>query len=717
MATVEKRTFCRVCEPACGLIAEVENDTLKALRPDKDHPTTQGFACQKGIYGLDIHNDPDRLNVPLRRTAAGTFEATSWDAAVSDITARLQAILDKHGPGAVAAYRGNPSAFNALFGPAWGGFFQALGVNKHFSSGTQDCTNKFAGSEAVFGTRTLHPIPDIDHADLILLFGENPAVSHMSFFSIAAPMARLRAAAERGARILYVNPREIESARFAGEVLKIRPDTDVYLLAALLHVIDREHGFDSEAVARHGRGVDALRDFLAAYPPERVAPVTGIPAETIRALARDFAGSKRAAAHMSTGVNMGRQGTLAYWLLHMLVFLTGNLGREGGNFYSLGFYQRSPASGRARPETAAVVETRYGPMRTPGGVGINYPGNLLADFITDPDEPIRALFVNAGNPLLSMGGGPRLRRALEGLELLVVVDIYRNNTGELAHYVLPAADAFEREDVNILGIGMQDKPSVQYTDAMVSAKYERKPEWWIYGRLLQAMGKPSILDEGDSPNLWGRVDAMLRSRGHSMDELKEKEVITLEPAQRDDFYTDIIQTPDRRVDCFPASFDEARARMETIFQELAQEPAGGLKLITKRDSNMMNSWYANVARTKRKERDRNYLYMNPEDAGVRQLADGARVEVSNAFGRLEIDLKLSDDLLPGVVAMTHGWGHSDAPGMQVAQATPGVNANVLLPNGPNSFEPISNQAHMTGIPVDVRLAPVRASQAPSRSRA
>ncbi len=704
MTIEHKRTFCRVCEPACGMVATVEDGRLTALAPDREHPVTKGFVCHKGIYGLDIHNDPDRLKVPLRRTGAGTFEEISWDAALDGIAAALKTIIGRHGARAVAGYRGNPSAFNALFGPAWGSFFAGLGDVRMFSSGTQDAANKFAGAEATFGSRSIHTIPDIAHADVLLIFGENPAVSHMTFISIADPMAALREAEERGARIIYINPRTIESARFAGRVVHIRPDTDVYLMAAMLHEIDRSVGFDADTVARHGKGVDELRAFVAGYPAEAVAGITGIPAETIRSLARDYATAPRAAIHIATGVNMGRQGTIGCWLMNSLALLTGNLGRKGGNIFSPGFYTRSAAAGRGSTEAADYLETPYGTVRKPGGIGITLPGVLMADMILDSDDPIRAMIVNAGNPLLSVGGEDRTHKALESLELLVCVDIYRSPTAELAHYILPAAGAFEREDVNSLAIGLQYQPFVQYTDAVVEPGFERKPEWWIYAALSQRMGVPSIFDGGGEPDLWGRTNAMLRSSGLSMEELRQEQIIVLQPTDPEIFFDSVIQTDDGRVDCFPAVLQAARDRMAAIFRELRDEPEGQLKLITRRDGYMMNTWYANLPRMKRKGRDRNFLLMHPDDAAARQLGDGVTVRVRSPWGEKDIELKFDGDMMPGVVAINHGWGHRSAPGMRVAQATAGVNANGLLPSGPGAYEPVSNQAHMTGIPVDVTLA-------------
>jgi anaerobic selenocysteine-containing dehydrogenase len=325
----------------------------------------------------------------------------------------------------------------------------------------------------------------------------------------------------------------------------------------------------------------------------------------------------------------------------------------------------------------------------------------MADHIADPQQPLKALFVAAGNPLLSIGGEERMREAFKGLELVVAIDLYRNATGELADYVLPAADMFERPDINITGLGLQHRPYVQYTDAVVAPRYERREEWWIFGRLCQALGLKSPLDHPE-PNPWGRIDHMLRSRGHSLDELKATPYgIDFGAHDPGTFYTEHLQTPDQKVDCCPPGFAPALEQAEVVCAELEREAPDQLKLIHKRDIYMHNSWYANVPAMKRGARDRNYLFMHPGDAESRGFADGDVVRVASDWGALEIELQLEDDLMPGVVAMTHGWGHQSAPGMRFAQKTAGVNMNRLLPTGPGSFDPLSNQSHMTGIAVSV----------------
>jgi anaerobic selenocysteine-containing dehydrogenase len=701
MPIEKKTTFCRVCEPACGLVASVENGALVALAPDAAHPVTQGFACNKGIAGLDIHRDPDRLARPLARGAGGGFTPLSWDDAAGQIAGRLRTILDESGPEAIAAYIGNPTAFNTLAGPAIGSFFGQLGTRRSFGSGTQDCSNKFASSEAVYGSATIHPVPDIAHTDYLLIIGENPRVSHMSFLAIADPVAELKAAVKRGATVRYVNPRRIEKPEAGtGEVSWIKPDTDTYFLAALIHEIFAAGLADEAALREHGKHVAELRAFVAQYPAERAARITGIPAAELCAIARAFATAPAAAVHASTGLNMGRQGTLAYWLVQMLAFVTGNLDRRGGNLYSFGFYPAAKA-GRVAPDRQVFFDSKYGKLRKIRG---SLPGNLLADEIVSGEPRVRALIVIAGNPLLSVGGGERLRKALEQLDLLVVIDLYRNATGELAHYVLPSTDMFERPDINITGLGMQYRPYVQYTDAVVAPRDERRPEWWILGRLEQELGFKSVLDAGPEPELFGRIGHMLKSRGYSLEELRaDPHGIVFGDLDVGRFYEEWLQTPDHKVDCCPALFGEALSRAETICRELEAERADQLKLITRRDAWMHNSWYHNVERLKRPGRLDNPLHMNPADAARLGLAEGARVTCRSPHGALEATLAFDADLMPGVVSMTHGWGHAKT-GMRVAQKHPGVNANALLPSGPGSYEPLSNQAHMTGIPVEVSAA-------------
>jgi len=695
-------TFCRVCEPSCALIAEVENNEIVSLLPDRDHPVTKGFACHKGLATLEIHQDPDRNNYPMKKVGDG-FERVSWDEAANGIAAGLAEVRDKYGAEAIASYTGNPLAFNSMAGPAIGSFLIKNEIRRNFSSGTQDCTNKFAGSEAMFGSSTIHPIPDIENTDFLLIFGSNPRVSHMSFISIADPMKALREAKKRGTKIRFVDPRVNESVKGIGEVVQVNSDTDVYLMSALLHELDATGRFDDEVIAEHGERIDELRAYISNYSPDRVADVVGISAAEIRQLALEFASADKAAVYMSTGVNMGRQGTIAYWLLFMLSFVTGNLDKPGGNLYSLGFYPAAKA-GKAQ-EDSPFFDSPFGEMRKIRG---SLPGNLLADMILAEENPIKALVVISGNPILSMGGGEKLRQAFEQLEFIFVIDIYPNATAAYANYVLPATDMYERKDINMCGLGLQQQPFVQYTDFIVPPKAERKPEWWILARLEQAQGFGENPEESGvefeiTPPL-GRLDHMLRQSDLSSAKLEgmPHQTAVLPSPQPGQFYEKWIQTESGRVNCCPEIFAEALELSEKIFVELQGESGGQLKMISRRTNYMINSWFHNVPSLKREKQLTNPLYMHPDDARARNVGEGSEVKIHNGNGAVVSSVQLDDTLKPGTVAMTHGWGNQNT-GMNVAKKYAGVNTNALLPTGPGSYEKLSNQSFMTGIPVEVEV--------------
>jgi len=690
--TTRHRTYCRLCEVGCGLVLDVAVDgrTIEKVRPDHDHPVTAGFACNKGLLTGEIHHDPHRLDRPQRRVGDRFVDAT-WDEALEDISTRVAALIEDHGASAIAGYIGNPAAFNATAGPALALYLAMAGSTTLFTTGTQDCANKFAIGELLWGSAQRHLVPDVDHCDLLVLFGTNPRVSKGSFVSMPDPVGRLAAIEARGGRVVFVDPRRIEPT--IGEVLQIVPDTDAYLLAALLCEIDRSRGFDADGAARV-RSLDALRAFVGRFAPETVAPVVGIDAGTITALALSIADAPGAALHLSTGVNMGRHGALAYWLLQMLSLLTGNLDRRGGNVAATRGTAPSPL---ARGTDAASFEsTTWGDYR-PNAAGI--PGALMADMIRAGD--VRALFVTAGNPVLTMAGGDDLADALSSLDLLVTIDLYRNATGQLADWVLPACDWYEREDLNVFVQGTQVTPYVQWAGPIVAPVGERRTEHRIFAELGTRGGHP-VMFGVDDDMLALINDAALAEHGLSLDALRGRDgnVAVLEPTAPGSFID--RHTADGTIDADPPMLAVAFARAIDTFAEMAAEPAHTLRLITRRTAHTINSALQNVEKLKARGAADNPLYMSPADAERLSLIDGAAVHISNRWGSVDSTMRIDDTLRPGVVAMTHGFGNAGTSGMPVAQRHPGVNVNALAPTGPGTFDPVGTMTQLTGIPVEVQ---------------
>lgn len=704
MTTRRVHTFCRICEPGCGLVADVRDDQVVSLQPDKDHPIHQGFACHKGVHFLQVHDDPNRLDRPLKRTnprheEVGDFVPIDWDDAVREIADKLGDIRRRYGRNALAVYQGNPSAFNGTYYANAAALARGFDTRMRFSAGTQDTSAKYAASEAIYGASMAHPIPDLLHTDYFLCLGSNPLVSHMTLMHISNPMAKIKAVKQRGGTVLFVNPRRIESSGpDTGDVLLIKPDSDFYFLAAILHEIVFRIGYDRTAVEKHARNIDGLLDFLRAYPVERVTAATGIEADVIRKVAEDFCTAPTASIYMATGVNQGRQGTLAYWMLNMISLFTGNLGRRGGNIYSRGMTDVVQNSKRKRENP--FFHNSVGEVRTVSG---DLPAAMLSEYIETRDDPIRALIVISGNPLLSVGGEERLRRALKDLELIVTIDLYRTVTGEMADYVLPATDWLEHEDLNFLNtMGVAMEPYVQYTPAVVPPRGDRRDDWWILSRIQQEMGVETLLDSPD-PDPLANADAAMRDSGLSIERLKEMpcQTAVLPEADPSHVFTIAVQHDDGLIDCCPAVFRCAYRTAEDILEELSTESADQLKLITRRTLYMVNSWLHNLPVLKQGVHQNNPLWMNPADAERRGLVAGDDVTVHNRYGSVDAVLAYDEALKPGVVAMTHGWGQSSARSLEVARRQPGANVNRLSPIGKDGYDVLSNQSHLTGINVDV----------------
>jgi len=690
------RTFCRLCEAGCGLLATVEDGRLVRLRPDHDHPVTQGFACSKGLRAVDVHDDPDRLRGPQRRRG-DVFEPVGWDVAVGEIAERLQAIIAEHGPRSVGVYLGNPNAFNALGSAAGMYFAAALGSDRSFSAVTQDCSNKYAVAELLYGTMGANPIPDLEQTDLLLWIGSNPRVSKSSFLSIADPVATLRSLRDRGARVVFVDPLQIEPD--IGETLQIRPDTDPYLLAALLHEVHRAPGFRLGALAGRVEGLEQLARFVEPYSPQAVAGVVGVPAEAIARLARDLATAERASIHASTGLNMGRQGALAYWLVQMVLLVTGNLDRAGGNYFATRGFAMPPMP----PDRSmdSFENTRWGSFRRVVGM---LPSVLLPQLVADPDEPLRALIVLAGNPALTVGGGPELADALRSLDLLVSVDLYRNATGELADFVLPATDQFEREDLNTFVQGVQGRPFLQWSPQVVEPDGDQRQEWDILGELLAAMGLPPLLPPGAADPIATLFDPVLASSGSSIGALRDaRGVVEMAEAGPGGSFDRL--GVDGPITAVPEALRPTLERGHALFGDLVAEGPEQVKLITRRTRNTINSTLQNLPSAS--PEGGNPLWVHPTHAEQLGLAEGDRAVIANGFGTIEAPVRFDPRLRPGVVAMTHGFGNAATSGMRHAQANPGVNVNTLAPHGPGAFDPVSCMAQVTGIAVDVRPAAVQ----------
>jgi anaerobic selenocysteine-containing dehydrogenase len=730
---------CPFCEATCGLEIETEGREVVSVRGDAEDVFSHGFICPKAYGVKQLHEDPDRLTTPLIRRDGKLVEA-SWDEAFEEIDRRLTPLIAEHGKNAVAVYLGNPNAHNLsalIHGPAW---LRVLGSQNVYSASTVDQMPKQMSAGLMFGTMLSVPIPDVDRCDHLVLLGANPLVSNGSLLTAPDMRGRLRGIRERGGRVVVVDPRRTRTAEEADEHHFIQPGTDALLLAAMACTIVEEGLEAPGALTEHLNGLDEIRALVRDFTPEAVAGACGIEAGEIRRMARELAAAERGAVYARIGTCTQEFGTHASWLVDVLNVLTGNLDREGGAMFTRAAAGQKNSSwgGAGRPPSFGRWSSRVRGLPELFG---ELPVSVLAEEIDTPGEgQVRALFTVAGNPILSTPNSGRLERAVEGLDLMVSIDIYVNETTRHADVILPAPEPLEKAHYDLALYQLATRNVANYSRPVFER--EGPAEWEVFMRLAGVIAgqgpnadvelfddmviqtliqrelgnaaspisgrDPAELLEALEPRRGPErvLDFMLRSGpygdgfgadpdGLSLDLLEQNpHGIDLGPLQPR--LPDVLRTASGKIELAP---EPIVADLDRLRGAMARELGGGMVLIGRRQLRSNNSWMHNLpALVKGKESCT--LHIHPDDAERLGLADGETARVSSAAGSLEAPVETTEDIMPGVISIPHGWGHGvEGVRMGVASAHAGVNSNVLADE--SMVEPLSGNAVLNGIPVEV----------------
>lgn len=719
-------TFCRICEALCGLDVDVEKNRVVSIRPNPKHVATKGFACKKGLEQHHMYDSPDRVRYPLARRG-DKFVRVSWEQALSEIGAKVKKIHGERGANAIAMYVGTAAGFSVLHPVFAQGFMTGLGSKSMYATATQDCANKFAVARQMYGFPFTQPFPDVRRTKCLIIVGANPVVSKWSFLQVPNPTQHLRDIERNGGRVFVVDPQRTETAKAAGEHVFIRPDTDPFFYLGFLNELIAQGGVDRRKLDEYASGFDAIEALVREWTPERCAEVTKIDPAVLRRMVSAFREADGAALYGSTGINMGSNGSLAFWLQEVINAASGNLDRPGGTLVGQGVIDFAKFGVR----TGTLMRNDRSRVGDFGSTNDAFPGGILADEILEPgDGQVRALFVTGGNPLITMPNAGRLKRAFESLELLVTVDLFRNETGELAHYVLPATSALERSDLPFifpLMLGLQAKPYLQATEPVIEPEGEVRDEATIYLDLCRASGinlfGSAVAQRALEALAWNHsrkhrdrqrglpqdalLDVLLRACGQRgfRSLLSEPNGVLREDHAPGSFLRKRVYTPDTLVQLAPLPLlAQARAQLGPAF-EREKKNAHAIKLITKRFVTTHNSWTHNHEGFVRgADFERNFLYVHPDDAARLGLESDALADVSTDVATVRLPIRLLSDLMPGTVALPHGWGHQHAKGLSVASNTKGVNVNLLAADGPDRIERVSGMAHLTGFVVTIEPA-------------
>src|SRR5215218_5668829 len=731
---------CPFCEATCGLEIETEGREVVSVRGDADDAFSHGFICPKAYGVKQLNEDPDRLTTPLVRRDGELVQA-SWEEAFEEIDRRLAPLIAEHGKNAVAVYLGNPNAHNLsalIHGPAW---LRVLGSQNVYSASTVDQMPKQVSAGLMFGAMLSVPVPDVDNCDHLMLLGANPLVSNGSLLTAPDMRGRLRGIRERGGKVVVIDPRRTRTAEEASEHHFIRPGTDALLLAALACTIVEEGLDDVGVLAGHVNGLDEVRALVRDFPPEAVAGACGIDAAEIRRMARELAAAERGAVYARIGTCTQEFGTHASWLVDVLNVLTGNLDRKGGAMFTraaAGQRNSSGAGGSGRGVRFGRWTSRVRGL--PEFFG-ELPVSVLAEEIETPGEgQVRALVTVAGNPFVSTPNSGRLERAAGGLELVLSIDIYVNETTRHADVILPAPEPLEKSHYDAALYQLATRNLANYSPAVLA---RRGPaEWEIYMRLagiiagqgpngdvgafddmvIQTLIQREVGLEGS--RVAGRdpaqllealeprrgpervLDFMIRTGPYGDGFGDHPDGLTLDVLEQNPHGIDlgplssrlpeVLRTPSGKVELAPEPIVDDIDRLRAA---VGRERNGHLVLIGRRQLRSNNSWMHNLPALV-KGKDRCTLHIHPDDAERLGLGDGAVAVVRSAAGSVEAPVEVTDAIMPGVVSIPHGWGHdAERVRMGVASAHAGVNSNVLADE--SQVEPLSGNAVLNGIPVDV----------------
>lgn len=727
---------CNLCEAMCGIEIVVKGDSIQSIRGDSADPFSRGHICPKAVALQDIHTDPDRLRHPMRRTPTGWVQI-GWDEALAEVASRFKTIQRQQGRDAIGVYLGNPTFHNygLVFFELF--FLKTLHTRNRFSTTSLDQLPHMLVSKMLFGHQALLPVPDVDRTNFFVIMGGNPVVSNGSLMSAPGIKKRLQAIRQRGGKVIVIDPRRTETAQIADQHLFIKPGTDTLLLLAVLNVLKTEKLIQPGRLTAFLEGEDVFWKSIQGITPEKVSEHTSIDPSTIRELARAFGSANRAVWYGRVGVSAQEFGTLTQWLIYSINILTGNLDRPGGAMFTRPALDLLKLPGVNRGEFGRWQSR----LRRLPEFGDELPSVVMAEEMLTPGKgQIRAMLTIAGNPVLSSPNGRKLDKALAGLDYMVSIDYYINETTRHANIILPPSDALEHENYDVIFSLLAIRNTAHFSPALFKPEPDTRHDWEILldldtrllanGPLSQAwaglrqailhrIGPEGLLDFGLRLGPYG-AGMQLWKKALNLPELK-KAVHGIDLGALESCLPGRLKTASKHIQLAPEVFLGDLRRLQGKFSlnedsaisntnpgstakalaetETPQGFVSDLVLIGRRDLRSNNSWMHNYERLV-KEGDRCTLLMHPEDAQRYGVADGQQVRVTSTIGSITARVEVSHEIMPGVVSLPHGWGHArQGTQLKIAQYHPGVSVNDIT--NETAIDMLSGMAALNGVPVSV----------------
>jgi len=742
--TTKQLRICPLCEATCGMVLEVAGREVLSIQGDEADAFSEGYLCPKGVALKDLDSDPDRLREPrIRRD--GVWHTATWEDAFAEIDRRLKPIISEHGRDAVGLYLGNPVVHNTaltLYAPA---LRSAMGTRNVFTASSVDQVPKQLAVALMFGNGLSMPIPDVDRCEYLLVLGANPLVSNGSLMTAPNIGERLKRLRQRGGRLVVIDPCRTKTAAAADQHHFIRPGTDALFLFAIVHTLFAEKLTSLGRLEQHTKGLEEVKSLAESFTPESVSAHCGIDAEVIRTIAREIAVAKSAAVYGRIGTCTQQFGTLASWLAEVIHVLTGNLDREGGAMFTKAAH--GPTNTKGAAGTGRGLRMGRWKSRARGFPELfgELPVACLAEEIETPgDGQIRAMVTVAGNPLLSAPNSKRLSQAFESLDFMVSLDLFLNETTRHADVILPGLSPLENCHYDFVFSQLAIRNNARFSPRIFQPSNGQLTDWETLLRLVGIFSgqgseiNPARMDEEillqlirretktETSNIHGRdpeeilqtlkprsgpermIDFMLRTGPYGEEFGDQSNGLSLAMLEANPHGVDlgalqpripeVLRTRSGKIELAPETIVEDVNRLQKSLTEECEE----MLLIGRRQLRSNNSWMHNIERLV-VGKPRCTLQLNPVDAERLGLQNAEMASVSSRVGLIEIPVEVTEDLLPGVASIPHGWGHnSPHVELRVASAHAGVNSNVLADE--EVIDIPSGNAVLSGIPIRVTRA-------------
>ena len=729
---------CHLCETMCGIEVEHDGKNIIAIRGDQNDVLSKGNICPKATGLQDIHTDPDRLRKPLirqridpaKKSDKDGWREVEWDEAINFAAEGVAATQRRHGTGAAGSYCGRSTAHNigALLGVNL--LRKGLETRHIYTGSTCDQVPHNFAWHHMLGHQFFATVPDIDRTDYFLMLGTNPKISNGAMMSTGAnAYKKLNAIRERGGKAVLIDPRRNETAPYCDEHHFIKPNTDALLLIGLIKSIIDNGLTDLGRLEPYIVGYEQVVRMIDDFELNQIARATGISVETIERLAREFADADKAVCYGRTGVSMVEFGGLCLWLIMVLNIITGNLDKPGGMMFPRNAIDSLPA-------TSSSYDRYRSRIRQRPEFGGEFPMAILGDEILTPgDGQLKALVALAGNMVLSMADGNHTERALSALDFMVSIDPYLNETTRFADVILPPAGPFEKQHYDLFYHTYDTINWAKYSPALFKPKSKVYTDYEIIGELMEGirakratslvqrltvrvtgwisrklLSVDRIIDLGLRFGPYGSGINPFNTTGLNLKRLKKAphgvflgELTPCLPKR--------LFTSDKTIRLAPQPMLDDLPRLKAHLDKLQSqaEETDTLQIIS-RLTNRTLGWMHHSHRLV-KGRNPVELIMHPEDARARSITTNTLVRVSTERDAIEVPVRISDDIMPGVVCLPHLWGHN-RPGtrQRVANATPGASYNDLTSVA--TIDELTGNAIFNGVRVHVTTLGERESLEP-----